>query len=296
MSTKYVLVTAARDEESRIEKTICSVVAQTLKPEKWIIVNDGSVDRTGEIVNEFSLKHNFIQLINKKSGNIREFGSKVRAIHEGLRSLHGMEYDFIGNIDGDVAFGPHYFECLLEKFIENEKLGIAGGWIYELQNEKYKERLGNAKHSVPGAIQMFRKECFESIGNYLSIKTGGEDCIAEVMARMNGWSTKSFPDLKVFHQRGTSTEKTNILGAHYRAGKEDYFAGYHPLFEMFKCLKRIQEKPLVVGSIFRLFGYTGGLLSKKPITIPQNIMEYLRKEQMNRIKSIINKRKIGSLP
>lgn len=291
MSTKYVLVTAARNEESYIEKTICSVVAQTLKPEKWIIVNDGSVDRTEEIVNKFSLKHNFIQLLNKKSGNIRDFGSKVRAIHEGLQSLQGMDYDFIGNIDGDIEFGQDYFECLLEKFKENETLGIAGGWIYEFRDGKYEKRFGNAEHSVPGSIQTFRRECFESIGSYLPIKTGGEDCIAEVIARMQGWSTKSFPDLKIFHQRATGTEKANILSANYRQGKEDYFVGNHPLFELLKCLKRIQAKPFIIGSIFRLLGYPGGLLSKKPITVPQDVIEFLRKEQIDRIKALIHKRK-----
>jgi len=287
MDTKYVLVTAARNEESYIEKTIRSVVAQTVHPEKWIIVNDGSVDRTEEIVNKFSLKHNFIQLLNNKSGNIRDFGSKVRAIHKGLRSFQGMDYNFIGNIDADIEFGPNYFERLLERFRENEKLGIAGGWIYELQDGKYRVRFGNSEHSVPGSIQTFRRKCFESVGNYLPIETGGEDCIAEVMARMHGWSTKSFPDLRVFHQRGTGTEKANMLGAHYCLGKEDYFVGNHPLFELLKCTKRIKAKPLIIGSVFRLIGYTGGFLSRTPIKIPQNVIEYLRKEQMNRIKSIL---------
>lgn len=287
MSTKYVLVTAARNEESYIEKTICSVVAQTLKPEKWIIVNDGSVDRTEEIVNKFSLKHNFIQLLNKKSGNIRDFGSQVRAIHEGLQSLQGMDYDFIGNIDGDIEFGQDYFECLLEKFKENETLGIAGGWIYEFRDGKYEKRFGNAEHSVPGSIQTFRRECFESIGSYFPIKTGGADCIAEVMARMQGWSTESFPDLRVFHRRAPGAEKANILNAHYLLGKEDYFVGNHPLFELAKCLRRIPAKPAISGSIFRLFGYIGGLLSGEPIIIPHHIIRYYQKEQINKIRSLI---------
>jgi glycosyltransferase involved in cell wall biosynthesis len=287
MSTTYVLITAVQNEELYIEKTIRAVVSQTVKPKKWAIVNDGSTDGTEEIARHYSLEYDFIHLLNKKGDNIRDFASKVLAIHLGLKSLQGMHYDFIGNIDGDIEFDPGYFECLLKKFYENEKLGIAGGWVYEIHKGKYKERFGNSEHNVPGSIQMFRRECLEVIGNYLPIKTGGEDFIAEVMARMHGWSTKSFPDLRVFHLRPTGTENAKILGANYRLGKEDYFVGNHPLFELLKCLKRIRGRPFVIGSFFRLLGYVDGLLSKEPITVPQYVFEYLRKEQIHRIKSLI---------
>jgi hypothetical protein len=178
------------------------------------------------------------------------------------------------------------------KFNENDKLGIAGGWIYEFRNGQYRERIGNSEHSVPGSVQIFRRECFDAIGNFLPIKTGGEDCIAEVMARMNGWSTQSFPDLKVFHIRVTHREETNLLGASYRLGKEDYFVGNHPLFELLKCLRRIQARPFSIAGVFRFFGYIGGLISTEPILVPRDVIEYLRKEQVNRIKALIKKRKL----
>jgi len=285
----YVLVSAVRNEESYIEKTIQAVVSQTVKPRKWTIVNDGSTDRTGEIISQYSLKHDFIQLLNRKSENIRNFASKVYAIKEGLKSFQGMDYDLIGNIDGDIEFDPGYFECLLDKFRENYELGIAGGWIYEWQNGKYKERFGNAEHSVPGSVQTFRRECFERIGTYLPIKSGGEDCIAEVLARMHGWSTRSFPYLRVIHHRTTGTAKTGVLTARYRRGKEDYFLGYHPLFELLKCLKGYREKPFIIANLLSFIGYTSSLLNKEPISVPQHVIEYLRKEQLGRIRSMIEK-------
>lgn len=284
MIAKYVLVTAVRNEESYIEKTIRSVVAQTMKPEKWIIVNDGSTDRTEEIVNLYSLEYDFIHPLNKKGDKTRNFASKIYAIHEGIKNLKGTDYDFIGNIDSDIEFDVDYFERLIIKFRENEKLGIAGGWIHELQNGKYKERFGNADHSVPGAIQTFRRECFESIGSFLPLKTGGYDCIAEVMARMHGWLTLSFRDLKVFHLRTTGTGNIGILGAYYRQGKEDYFLGHHPLFVLLKYYKSIRAKPYIIGSVFRFFGYIGEVLSGEPRTVPRYVIEYLRKEQMDRIR------------
>jgi len=287
MNHRYVLVTAVRNEEPYLEKTIKSVVAQTIKPIKWTIVNDGSTDRTGEIISWYSSRHNFIKLINIMSENDRNFASKVRAIHEGIKSFQGMAYEFIGNIDGDIEIGLDYFECLLSKFKEDEMLGIAGGWIHEKQKGRYVARFGNSENSVPGSIQTFRRLCFESIGNYLSLSTGGEDYIAEVMARMHGWSTRSYPPLIVYHQRPTGTAKAYSLCASYRSGKSDYFVGYHPVFEAFKCLRRIYARPVIIGSFLRFVGYMDGLWSKEPITVPINVIEYLRKEQMNRIKSLI---------
>jgi len=283
----YVLITAARDEEAYIEKTIYSVISQTILPKKWVIVSDNSIDHTEEIVNLYSERYGFIQLLSIKGDVNRNTASKVHAINKGLDMLNEIDYQFIGNIDADIEFESDYFERLLKKFGDNENLGIAGGWIHELQDGKYKERFGNSERNVPGSTQLFRRVCFEMIGGYIPLKTGGEDTTAEVMARMNRWETKCFPDLRVFHHRITGTDKCNTLYARYHQGKEDYFLGYHPMFEALKCLARIKEKPLVIGSIFRFFGYIEGLLSRKPIVIPNEVVKYLRKEQMMRIISLL---------
>jgi len=285
--SNYILITAARNEEDYIEKTIQSVITQTIVPKKWIIVSDGSTDHTDDIVNKYAGVYEFIQLIHIDSDNKRNFSSKVNAFNIGYRHINNIEHEFVGNLDADVSFESDYFERLLKKFDDNENLGIVGGWIYELQDGKYKERFGNPERNVPGSTQLFRKVCFEMIGGYIPLKMGGEDTTAEVMARMNGWETKCFPDLRVFHHRITGTEKCNTLYARYHQGKEDYFLGYHPMFEALKCLARIKEKPLVIGSIFRFFGYIEGLLSRKPIVIPNEVVKYLRKEQMMRIISLL---------
>jgi len=288
MNPVFVLVTAARNEEAYIEKTIKAVVSQTVKPIKWVIVSDGSTDRTGEIVNKYSSEYSFIYFLNLKGDMNRNFGSKVRAINKGLKMLKNINFEFIGNIDADVEFESDYFERIFERFKDNVNLGIAGGWIYEFRSGKYRSRSGNLTRSVPGSIQMFNRECFEMIGGYLPLKTGGEDCIAELKARMHGWETKTFPDLNVFHQRITGTERRNILFAIYHQGAVDYTLGYHPLFEALKCLNKIKEQPLVIGSLFRILGYLGGFLCRKPIPVPKDVVQYLRREQMMRVKSLLN--------
>lgn len=283
----YVLVTAARNEEAYIEKTIKAVISQTLRPKKWVIVSDGSTDLTEEIVKQYSEKYDFIQLLISRGELNRNTASKVYSINEGIKLLENLDYQYLGNIDADIEVESDYFERLLKRFMQNKNLGISGGWIHELQNRKYRERFGNSKQSVPGSIQMFKRECFKMIGGYLPLKPGGEDSTAEVMARMYGWAVESFSDLRVLHKRITNIEKCNILLTRYREGKEDYFLGNHPLFEMFKALRRIKEKPILIGCSFRIFGYLGGLLQKKPLSIPSEVVHYLRKEQMMRIKHLI---------
>jgi biofilm PGA synthesis N-glycosyltransferase PgaC len=166
-----------------------------------------------------------------------------------------------------------YFDKLLGKFKANEHLGITGGWIHELKNHIYKGRFGNTNKSVPGAIQMFKRECFETINGYIPLRRGGEEYVAEVMARLQGWEAKSFPDLKVFHRRRTGAENGNILYRRYNMGMEDYFIGYHPLFEVFKIIRKIKEEPYFIGSIFRMIGYLNGFLERRPILIPYELVK-----------------------
>lgn len=294
MNTKYVLVTAARNEDAFIEKTIKSVIAQTVRPMKWAIVSDGSTDRTEEIVNDYSKYYCFMHLIVTEGEGSRNFSSKVNAIHKGLDSLVHLDYCFIGILDADIVLEKNYFEVMLERFDLNEKLGLAGGWTYDPINGQFQETPGNRKRSVAGGTSIFRRECFEGIGGYLPIATGGEDHLAEIMARMHEWKTETFLDQKVFHLRAHSIEGTNLLGARYRLGLQDYFLGYHPFYEILKSLSRIPLRPYLIGSICSLWGYFHGALSRKPIIVPTDVAEYLRSEQIDRIKKIFKKGPGGS--
>jgi len=284
---EYVLVTAARNEDDYIEKTIQSVISQTILPKEWIIVSDGSTDLTDKIVMKYTEKYDFIHFIRIEPNDKRNFASQAYALKAGVKMLKDMEYEFIGLLDADISFEPNYYEKIMGKCYNNKKIGIVGGWIYESQKGIHKERFGNSIRHVPGAIQMFRRQCYKDVNGYMPLRKGGKDTIAEIMARMNGWETKCFPDLRVFHHRITGTDKCNTLYARYHQGKEDYFLGYHPMFEVLKFLARIKEKPLVIGSIFRFFGYIEGLLSREPIVIPNEVVKYLRKEQMMRIISLL---------
>jgi cellulose synthase/poly-beta-1,6-N-acetylglucosamine synthase-like glycosyltransferase len=183
---KYALMTAARNEQAFIEKVIRSVISQTILPVKWIIVNDGSKDRTQEIVTKYLKEHTFIELVTVSGDSTRNFGSKARALQYAYKKLSKIDFEYIGNLDADVAFDKDYYERLLEKFNAHSKLGIAGGKRYDRHNNKFK-LVRNANNSVGGPFQFFARKCYEDIGGYMPMQHGGIDSVAEIKARKMGW-------------------------------------------------------------------------------------------------------------
>jgi len=184
--TRYVLITPARNEEAYIEKTIKSVIGQSILPRKWVIVSDGSTDRTDEIVAKYAANNDFIRHLRIPEHSNRDFACQVDAFYAGFEQLKEVEYDFLANLDADVSFGPNYFEYLLEKFEQNPKLGLAGGLIFEFCNGKYVQMITQINRSVGGQTQLFRREVFEEIGGYVAIREGGSDILADYSTRKYG--------------------------------------------------------------------------------------------------------------
>lgn len=282
----YVLVTAAYNEEKYIEKTIESVIAQTILPKRWVIVSDCSTDRTDEIVRRYAQKYPFITLHRIEKDHPRNFRAQVLAINTGYERVKPLEFNFIGNLDADIAFQSRYFETLLDKFGYSENLGLAGGYIYERQNGSFKARPGNTTTSVPHAVQLFRRRCFEEIGGYSPLPYGGPDWLAEIMARKAGWTVESFTDLPVFHFRPTSSAG-GIVRGRFRQGLLDHSIGSSFSFEFIKCLSRVRFRPYIIGSLARFAGYVWSLCRREPYAVSSDIVVYLRAEQRSRISQMI---------
>jgi glycosyltransferase involved in cell wall biosynthesis len=286
----YVLITPAHNEEDYIEKTIQSVISQTISPLKWIIVSDGSTDRTDEIVSRYEGKYRFIELVRRDANGSRDFSSKVFAIQAGLKCLQGLKFDYLGILDADVSFDSDYFQRLLEEFEDNHKLGIGGGTIYELGKGKYRARSGNRVRSVPGALQLFRRECIEQIGGFTPLKHGGEDVVMEIRAKMLAWEVRSFFDLVVFHHRPTGTEGRAVFSVPFQEGRRDYLLGSHPIYVLLKGVRRLADKPWLVGSLLRLTGYCSSILRREKRQIPNEVVQFLRREQIDRLSRLFKKK------
>lgn len=284
-SRSYVLITAAHNEEAFIEKTIRSVLSQTVLPKWWVIVSDGSTDRTDEIVESYAKQHEFIRFLKLARPPGRNFGSKGMALQRGIELLEGLSFEFIGNLDADVATGPPYFEALMSHFERDPKLGIAAGFIYEKENGEFRSRAANRADSVPHAAQLVRRECYEAIGGYSTFKYGGEDWYAQQCAKMNGWRAEAIPTLTVFHQRRTGAAN-KPLQHQFRSGRVDYSFGSDPVFEFLKCAVRLSERPWLVGSVTRFLGFAWAGVSKEKRPVPQEFIDFLRKEQRAKILGV----------
>ena len=281
----YVLVTAAYNEEAYIEKTIQSVIAQTALPLQWAIVSDGSTDRTDEIVLSYAARHPFIKLVRVQEEHARNFAAQVHAINLGCKSLQALNYQFIANLDSDISFGPAYYQQLMEKFDLDPSLGLAGGYIFEESNGKFASRPTNREYSVAHAVQMFRRECFESVGGYRALPYGGPDWHAQVVVRMHGWGVKAFRDLPVNHHRPTGTADRWVRSM-IRQGRMDYSLGSYPPFELFKLARRFPSKPYVLGSFVRLYGFLWGYCIREERPVSREFMQFLRSEQKNALRKL----------
>ncbi len=280
--SSYVLMTAAHNEEADIERTIQSVLAQTVLPKRWLIVSDNSTDRTDEIVQRYADKNSFIRFLRLTRPPGRNFASKVVALRSGEHLLKDVSYDFIGNMDADLSVSPTYFEDLMRQFELNPRLGLAGGFVYEEVNGEFTSRGANRTHSVAHAAQIVRRECYEAIGGYAVLQYGGEDWAAQTSARMKGWDAESIPNLKIFHHRPTGGGSSQLRSG-FRLGKLDYSFGTYPIFEVIKCAIRLPHKPFLIGAIVRMAGFAHSYIRREPFLLSGELVSYMRKEQKERM-------------
>lgn len=284
----YVLITAAHNEETYIENTIRSVLAQSVRPLRWTIVSDASTDRTDEIVKMYASENAFIELVRLDGSHRNNFAAKVQAIRTGYEYLGNLQYGFIGILDADISLQPFYYRELLDEFSEDPRLGLTGGFIYEDRGGVFRGRRSNRTWSVAGAVQLFRRECYEAIGGICPLRYGGEDWCAEVSARMKGWTVRASRELKAFHHRATGTAD-NLLYHWFRQGKMDFSLGCLPTFEVVKCVVRLAEKPIVFGALARLAGFAWSYCVRADRPVPEEFVQFLRNEQKRRLSPIFSR-------
>ncbi|MDE2402253.1 MAG: glycosyltransferase family 2 protein [Burkholderiales bacterium] len=280
----FVLITPAHNEEALIERTLESMIGQTVRPLKWIVVNDSSTDRTADIVSRYAASHDFLQLVNLRRTGTRHFGNKVRAFNAGLEQARALDYRYVGNLDADISLEQTYFEDLLREFEADSGLGIAGGMV--------STRIGNrfvsqevATDSVAGAVQLFRRECFEEVGGYLALPEGGIDSAAEIMARMKGWRVRTIPTLRVLEHRRTGTATAPPVASKFKEGQRLQSLGYGFAFMCLRCVYRSMDRPRLIGSAATLLGYVQRALKDHPTVLPPDVVRYLRDEQSRKLRN-----------
>lgn len=282
----YVLITPAWNEAEFIEKTVQSVVRQTTRPLRWVIVNDGSTDGTDEIVKRYTGLYEWIELVNLPLRAQRDFAGKVAAFNAGYFRVAALPYEVIGNLDADVSFDADYLAFLLSKFADDPRLGVAGT-PYRETNPQHDERYKSPDH-VSGACQLFRRKCFEEIEGYKPIKSGGIDLVALLSAQAKGWQTRRFDEKFCSHHRtvGSGDHSGTLKRALFR-GRKDYLLGSHPAFEFFRSVNQMQCKPYVLGGFLMLVGYFWALLRRIERTMPKELIKIRQTDQLRRLKDAV---------
>jgi biofilm PGA synthesis N-glycosyltransferase PgaC len=280
---EYAIVTAARNEEACIRQTIECMIAQTVPPVRWIIVSDGSTDGTDDIIAEYSSTCSWIGFVRMPAHSGYSFASKANCFNAGLKELRDEAFDIIGNLDADLTFDAEYFEFLLSKFASCPRLGVAGTPFAEPGGGTYDYRFTSIDH-VSGACQLFRRECFESIGGYVAVPEGGIDWIAVTTARMNGWTTRTFTEKTLIHHRKMGTGGQRASGTRFRMGMKDYNRGNGFSWEVFRCIYQMRHRPFVVGGAAMLLGFLWATLRHRPRPITKELMRFSRQEQAERLR------------
>jgi glycosyltransferase involved in cell wall biosynthesis len=284
---KFIVVTPAKDEAQYLQKTIDSLVSQTVLPAEWVIVDDGSVDETAAIAEAAARFHPWIKVVRQRAGGLRDLGAAVaEAIHRGIQQSDIDDYRFLINIDADIVLGPNYFRMILSKFAENPQLGIAGGQLYEYGN------CGLTKMRVLplgmiGAVQAWRRECFQEIGGLA--RRPGWDGIAAFKAIMLGWQTRTFADeeLKVIHLRPEGSSIKNRFVGWARHGQALYFIGAHPVWSLASAGYHAFDQPYVLSSLCMIIGYLVAAWEGLEQYGDQDFRRFLRKWQIKKLASLL---------
>ena len=302
VSGRYVVISPVRNEAEYLSRTMQSMVDQSVKPSQWVLVNDGSNDGTGDIIEDWASRHGWILAVhrldedrfapgyrgqeNEAAGERRKNRGKraieakeIEAFLAGYERITVAEWEFLVKLDGDVGLGADYFEKCFAKFVADPNLGIGGGVICHQFRGGLKVEPSPRFH-VRGATKIYRRACWEQIGGV--IRAPGWDTIDEVKANMLGWSTRSFPDLKVVHYRYTGGANGSWRNA-VKNGLWSYISGYHPIYMLARCLNGLTKKPCVVGSVGLFWGFMSGYIWNIGQIEDRKIIRYLRKQQMRRL-------------
>jgi biofilm PGA synthesis N-glycosyltransferase PgaC len=283
---KYVVITAAKNEHAFIARTLASVTAQTLPPERWIIVDDGSSDGTAAIVASYARRVSWIELVQRPPRPNRTFAGKAHAVNDSLERLRSVAFDVVVNLDADVSFEPDYMQVLLQKFADDPELGVAGTPFTQEGGYDSTRDSFEGESYVAGPCQLFRARCFREIGGYVPNAAGGVDWIAVMTARMKGWKVCSFPEKRFHHHRSMGTAEKGPLAALFSYGEKDYYLGGSPVWQLCRVAYRMSKKPVVTGGLALLAGYTWAAVKRTERPVSADLMRFHRCDQMQKLTAI----------
>jgi poly-beta-1,6-N-acetyl-D-glucosamine synthase len=280
MSPRLVIISPCRDEEQFVRFTLDSVIKQTYRPDLWLIVDDGSRDRTAEIIADYTAPHPWIRLVRRQRTGGRRLGpGVVNAFNAGLAAMGDRPFDVIAKLDCDLEFGAETFAAIMAAFVD-PKVGMTSGTTLLLLGGKLVSERYTGYH-VPGQAKFYRKRCFRDIGGLQCVY--GWDIIDETDARRHGWLTLSAPHIIFIHHRQQGSS-FGVLRGRIIWGQGAYAIGSHPLFALARGIYRLAEHPWLVGGLALIWGFFTSYFNPdiQRLTDP-GLIRHLRREQFYRL-------------
>ena len=312
MNRRYIVVTPCRNEAKNLPKLVQSMVSQTLRPLLWVIVDDGSMDRTPEIIREAAQKYEWIKGVYLQK-NEEYMGTHLAYVcNKGFEfakeycNEKGIPYEYIALVDADNVLEARYFEKLIEEFEKDEKLGIASGnsafadiekILDDIRAEKKNVtvmdgefwqmwgspfmQIQNSREDLPmGSARMWRKECFEETGGYLPVPL--PDSVSNAMAKLKGWKTRRFMDIRVIERHGL--KKQGLWSGYKEKGESYFFLGQSFLLAVLKALKYTFKRPYYIGMAY-FYGYIKSLFFGKERVEDDEIKHYYKYIRSKELKA-----------
>jgi poly-beta-1,6-N-acetyl-D-glucosamine synthase len=298
MPIRYVVISPVRNEAQYIEKTISSMLCQTISPVAWVLVNDGSTDDTAKIIDFWASQRDWIIPVHRadpsrktplprrvagekpqQRGRRAREAKEIEAFYTGFNQLQCKDWDFLVKLDGDVGFEPDYFERCFQEFEIDQGLGIGGGVICHVINGELCVEVTSRFH-VRGATKIYRRACWDEIGGV--IRGAGWDTLDEAKANMRGWTSRSFDNVAIAHYRYTGAANGQWQNW-VKNGTWNYICGYHPAFMLLKCVKRVFTKPYIVSPVGLLYGFLLGWIQKIPQVDDHELIRYVKDQQLRRL-------------
>jgi len=275
----YLLISPCRNEAAYMRETLDSVIAQSLRPAKWVIVDDGSTDDTPRILAEYARRHDWIEIVTRDDRGRRSVGPGViEAFYTGYRTINPDDYEYLCKLDLDLRLPPRYFEILCARMAANPRIASCSGkCCVEEGGRLVSEGMGD--DTSIGASKFYRVSCFKAIGGFVrEVMWDGIDCHR---CRMKGWIACSWddPELRFVHLRPMGSSQQSIYVGRMRHGAGQYFMGTGLLYMAASAASRLHQKPYVLGSLAMLWGWLRSALERKPRLDDPEFRAFLRAYQ-----------------
>jgi glycosyltransferase involved in cell wall biosynthesis len=278
---RILIISPCRNEEKYMRETLDTVLAQTLLPTRWVVVDDGSTDSSAEILTEYSTRAPWIEVFSRADRGGRSVGPGViEAFYAGLAHADVDDFDYVCKLDLDLRLPSRYFEILVERMNADPRLGSCSGKPYmpSASGELISEKIGDEMSA--GMTKFYRVQCFQDIGGFVQqVMWDGIDCH---ISRMKGWKVRSWdePELRFVHLRPMGSSQQGVFTGRMRHGFGQYFMGTGMLYISASAVFRMAHPPYLVGGLGIWWGYVRAMLGREPRFEHPGFREFLHEYQL----------------